>query len=172
MKYTPPTGLPYESGLTAEVMYESTRSILISHANGQLYAGLRSNILPKSKIWDTQPIRGELEELVTSYLFGNLTGGLRDLGENMKIEGGVHKLSDSYVGGLFARYRDIEGLRREVQKGFATVTERANLMSGELAKIKNLDKPKLMRETAIDAFSNLVNIYGEIQTDLKGLTLI
>ena len=172
MKYVPPPNGPSESGITAEIMYNSVRTLLREHATKDLYEEVKSRGLPPFKVWDTQPIRGELEELVKDYLFCNLKGALRDLRQNIELHDHVHQLSSAYFNQLFTSCGSIDRMKKEVSADFAIVTKHADTMIKEIPKIDSLNKPKLIRNATQDAFAQLSNIYGEIEVDLKELTLI
>lgn len=173
MKYIPPAGMPYESGLTAETIYEATRTAFRRHTTKNIYNTIRGSGLPPFKLWHAEPIKRELEELVTDYLFGNLDGALKDLRQNLESVDGKYRMSSSYFTELFRNYGNLDIMKREVSADFARITKRHDLLAKEIDKIGGFNKPRLIKGAAQDSFNALtLALYAGMQLDLEELKLI
>lgn len=173
MKYIPPAEGPYESGLNAEAIYEATRTAFRRHATKDFYNTIKSSGLPPFKLWNAEPIKKELVELVADYLFGGLNGALENLRQNIKVVDENYQISSSYFNELVRKYDNLSSRREKVSADFTRVTQRYGLLVKEINKIEGFNKPKLIRSAAQDSFNHLsAIIYSGMQLDLENLRLI
>ena len=164
MKYVPPQNGPYESGLTARLMYDAVDNLVRKHATAQDFEKTRTSGLGLKELWGRQPILGELEGLVNSYLFDNIGG---DIGNFGRIEGKTaeerYKNLHKYVEELKIKYHASHESKRKFQADFAEFNRRGQRLQKELRKIKDLKGDQLIKKIAYDSFSNISMVYTETQ---------
>ena len=157
MEYTPP---PYESGLTAKLLYDNVEHLLRQRIAREGSHKLKETPLGLGKLWDEPSIRKELEEFVQSYFFTDVKPSLKDI--LTEQDAGVRNRSFAdYVGMLEKEYGSRDRAHEEVVGLLKEINKRGVRFFKEVFKIDDETGLNLTKINAKDAF-------GQIYTPLNG----
>jgi len=163
MKYQVPKKGPYESGLTARLMYHTVDELIKKHIVPEDFKAIRKKYgsLEDGKLWEKTEIKSELEEFLESYFFNDLNppaGFEGILSKGIKY---VMNL-DGYMPDLERIYGSVDEAKKHVSQVFTKLESRLSQILGELNKIESTDG-ELIERNVRDAFGHLLQIYMYIE---------
>ncbi len=190
MKYQPPTEGPYESGLTARLMYDEVDTLINRHISADDIAKARSAISENPydfnsiNLWRKPRIKRELEEFVRSYFFSEFYEQLPDFEEvfiedNIRqeevtenelliIEEKQKKRLETYVTVLEQEYGSRDEAYKVISEAFGKILKHKDKIFEIQSQVDNIDGDLLIKGNAIEAFAHIPTIiYGNIDFAMR-----
>jgi len=187
MKYQRPAQGPYESGLTAKLLYDNVSSLIKPLPTSEEIRVMieEGKLVAENKLWNTPERRPEIEEFNISFLFDDLQAALPDdLQPPLPGFEEIFKIIDGAIIGV--EVENLENYRDNLEQHYGSRDKAHNTISGllgELEKrgdilydqtiqIRYLRKVNnLIRDNATDAFYQITN-YSGIQIAIEEFEIL
>lgn len=160
MKYQPPTQKPYESGLTAELMYDAVDKLINKYLSSDDIAKARNAISNSANdydsvnIWRKPRIRNELEEFVRSYFFGDFDEQLPGFGKVFMGYNTRHELK-TYIDALAQEYNSRNEAYKVISEARGRIVKYFERILDVFPNVNSIEGDLLVKANTREAFGHL-----------------